>query len=325
MKKLFSLFIFAILFMIPAVSFAVSGACSSHGGVNCSSASYSGNAICNDGWESSTNFYDTDECRATCYAPVPSNCSNERDYQTLQTEGYRTGAMRYSVEAFQGTLNACRDSITKYQNELSEYQKCRSLQSSQNTYVPPVYNETDSCKSEFGQNAIASLTKSGYCSCKSGYQWSTNRTECVLVPQKSFEQLCKEKYPNSIWSGTYTASNEVNIPNCECGTGYIWNTNKTACNTITKDLNTNVIPPAQTPKAPTAPAIMPKIVPVKTEVQKIKIEKPKPLEKEVFSQIEKQSTTTAIKANSSTTNLTPKVVKKETVFTRIWKKFFNWF
>jgi len=75
------------------------------------------------------------------------------------------------------------------------------------------------------------------------------------------------------------------------------------------------------PKEQIKVPVVPKIVPT----QKTKIEEPKPLEKkEVFSTSEKQSTTT-IKANSSTTNLTTKIVKKENFFVRIWKKFFSWF
>jgi len=88
-------------------------------------------------------------------------------------------------------------------------------------------------------------------------------------------------------------------------------------NIIPPQVKIDTIEPKETIKA--------SVVTVTTPVQKTKIEELKPLEKEVFSPIEKQSSTTAIKASSSTTNLTPKEIKKENFFTRIWKKFFSWF
>ena len=62
MKKI--IFVLIIL-IIPSVSFATSGACSSHGGVNCSAgANYAGKVQCNDGWvNSSVYFSDTEECK----------------------------------------------------------------------------------------------------------------------------------------------------------------------------------------------------------------------------------------------------------------------
>jgi hypothetical protein len=68
--KLFTssrVFFIAFLFLIfPGNTFATSGACSYHGGVNCSYGStYYGNVMCNDGWiNSSVSFYDAEECQA---------------------------------------------------------------------------------------------------------------------------------------------------------------------------------------------------------------------------------------------------------------------
>lgn len=60
------LIIFLSVITPPAFVFAISGACSSHNGVNCSAgADISGKVRCNDGWvNSSVSFYDTDECMA---------------------------------------------------------------------------------------------------------------------------------------------------------------------------------------------------------------------------------------------------------------------
>jgi hypothetical protein len=58
-KKYFRfLFLTAIFFLFIPLSFATSGACSGHGGVNCSTGSDSdGSVICNDGWTGSSVEY----------------------------------------------------------------------------------------------------------------------------------------------------------------------------------------------------------------------------------------------------------------------------
>jgi len=64
MKKYLFITIIAITFFTFSTSaFATSGACSDHGGVNCSAgASINGSAICNDGFESSTLYPSGTEC-----------------------------------------------------------------------------------------------------------------------------------------------------------------------------------------------------------------------------------------------------------------------
>ena len=65
MKKIILIFFILSLF-IPLTTYATSGACSSHGGVNCDAGSdCDGSVICNDGWrDSSVGYYDTDKCNA---------------------------------------------------------------------------------------------------------------------------------------------------------------------------------------------------------------------------------------------------------------------
>ena len=67
MKKLlllFPLIFFILSFYLLHTSFATSGACSYHGGVNCSAgADWDGSVICNDGWrDSSVKYRDMDMC-----------------------------------------------------------------------------------------------------------------------------------------------------------------------------------------------------------------------------------------------------------------------
>jgi hypothetical protein len=61
------------LLLIPAISFATSGACSGHGGVNCSAGRDSdGSVICYDGWRnSSVNYSSMVMCaQSSVVAPV---------------------------------------------------------------------------------------------------------------------------------------------------------------------------------------------------------------------------------------------------------------
>jgi hypothetical protein len=68
-KIVISIFSFLVFLILPSISFATSGACSSHGGVNCSVSNSYKSVVCNDGTsDSSTSYADLQECKAvtTC-------------------------------------------------------------------------------------------------------------------------------------------------------------------------------------------------------------------------------------------------------------------
>lgn len=73
MKKLLSLTLVSFL-ALPAFVFAASGACSGHGGVNCSAGSDSdGSVICMDGWRnSSVSYASMVKCGGGSTAPKPA-------------------------------------------------------------------------------------------------------------------------------------------------------------------------------------------------------------------------------------------------------------
>lgn len=87
MKKLLLL----TISFVPLFVYATSGACSNHGGVNCSvGAGTSGQVVCNDGWdESSVQYSDTSECQTP---PIKTNSAFEMKRQcatytkTIQNE-----------------------------------------------------------------------------------------------------------------------------------------------------------------------------------------------------------------------------------------------
>ena len=80
MKKILILTFF-ILFS-PVVVFAVSGTCSSHGGVSCSAGpDYDGSPVCNDGWrDSSEEYYATQMCL------VDKHLCTQEEFQSLSQE-----------------------------------------------------------------------------------------------------------------------------------------------------------------------------------------------------------------------------------------------
>lgn len=216
-------------FLLPKNVLAISGACSSHNGVNCTNADFDGSVICNDGWaDSSTSFYSADECKNFCVPPVKTNCSNESEYAALYQQLLAGGSLRYTASG-DGILAACRDAITKYQNEQSTYQNCLAIQNSQNTYIPPVYDEIASCKKQFGQHSVSSLNKSGYCSCESGYVFGDG-DQCVLLDiycqQKNgvnskYDSSAKQCVDQAVLCKQEHGQNAIFKEDiCSCATGY---------------------------------------------------------------------------------------------------------
>ena len=113
---------------------AISGACSYHGGVNCTiGANYLGNAICNDGWQSTTSFYDTDECQyqknvSACTYPLSYNgCTTLDDLNRMSAE-YRglnigNGYLPQSDNQT-SSLSQCSEQIDSYNVEMDAYNQC---------------------------------------------------------------------------------------------------------------------------------------------------------------------------------------------------------
>jgi hypothetical protein len=149
MKKIFSFLILSF----PLVVYATSGACSDHGGVNCSEgAGANGQVICNDGWDGSTISYDSMfECNqqpniaTLCPQPIMAGCTEEFEYsnfqnlcsqeqsnasnncQSAQTNAARSGNPNIPTCAslpYQPSFNACAQaSICRRQIDLNKVAK----------------------------------------------------------------------------------------------------------------------------------------------------------------------------------------------------------
>lgn len=79
------LLFFFFIFTLPISTFATSGACSYHSGVNCTlGATMDGKVTCNDGWVNSSVFFsDMDECKRSPSCP---NYLSDTQYQSVKTD-----------------------------------------------------------------------------------------------------------------------------------------------------------------------------------------------------------------------------------------------
>ncbi len=110
------------LLLSPLFSFATSGACSYHGGVNCSAgASFAGKVQCNDGWiNSSVYFSSASECSTTyiptCCLPTKTNYYCEQSYAL----NIRSGMTSQNDQCLENQKQADE----KYSDDYATYKKC---------------------------------------------------------------------------------------------------------------------------------------------------------------------------------------------------------
>ncbi len=186
-KVLLSLVFFGAL-LFPNLSLATSGACSAHGGVNCAVGAGSlGNAVCNDGWQSSTNFYSTDECQVSCIRPTGlRDCDpNLKGAIVGQQYMYGTAGTVWSQEQ----ISACDETHAQYQAAWSTYNSC--LSTSAATQQQSLQNQTqllvnskkqaqdEVCQNAHGIYAQYDSTKN-VCACQSGYETDPINSTCEL-------------------------------------------------------------------------------------------------------------------------------------------------
>jgi hypothetical protein len=213
MKKIFLLFIFAL----PISAFATSGACSSHGGVNCSAgASYY--AVCNDGTVSNTLYYLTDECSSypvsSCVYPYATGYTDENVCGGLAVQANLYGM----AGTAQDSSALCRQQVSEYKAKVSAYNNCLSQESAQKTQASQA--RIDSLKKEMNDaiDKVCSdahpFTKkdpySNACICIDGYQMHAGQ----CVPRNEF--ICYQDYGDN--------AQMVN-GNCGCKQGYYQNQN----------------------------------------------------------------------------------------------------
>lgn len=189
MRYFFTFLLLSLL--IPASTLAISGACSNHGGVNCSvGSSVNGHAICNDGWESATNFYQTDEC--SCVPPIRPQYFDSSQCAAIGQQQVNNGMERYSPSLARGDVASCETSVSNYQSELSNYNSCLA-QMTQPLFINyPTANQVPT-QIVCPQNQVLNMT-SNQCQCASGYArdiLNVSTTLCILSTE--VDQECQKK------------------------------------------------------------------------------------------------------------------------------------
>lgn len=209
------LLILGLFIFIPNLSYATSGACSSHGGVNCSAQiSRYDRVTCNDGWtNSSVYYYESDECQASsCTPPSGSGCKTESDYGALSVRLTSSGSYLGGSASSQKALNQCRNEINAYQSALQTYNSCMSRNNSNtSSYAnPDSFVQTQMqqyCVTNYGPDSYNDSVNQK-CACKTGYKFGKSG-RCVPEAQYCLERIGAESYFNT--------SKQV----CSCNNGYI--------------------------------------------------------------------------------------------------------
>lgn len=187
MKQIYPLLFIAALigiFSVPQLSFATSGACSYHAGVNCvAGPGVYGQVVCNDGWDgSSVSFYSMVECEGAyspvCRAPAPltnvtcaANSCDITLYELKQqrlVEIAKSGGM-VSESQLNGMVaqdledaHAC----CYYQQRLNQYNMCVAVQNEQRLRAQAELVTPEQC---FQKRGLNSFPNGKVCVCKDNY------------------------------------------------------------------------------------------------------------------------------------------------------------
>lgn len=281
--------------------FATSGACSFNGGVNCAAgAAADGNAICNDGTESSISYSSMDECSSTvfCTASGTSQILQVYTAATTQTEKER---IKESVDSVISTTQQNINSLNAVtQAGIAQINaQCSSSQSQISSNQQDAVDgfQAEACSLNEFCNTSSTLSEgvqginSRYSALSSQLQNECSAQVAAAQAQGNLQtanlQTCLTGL-NSLKTAMVSADNNCpykyafNSSNCVCNTGYEVNASKTSCVIIpscptgSSDVsgtcvsNQAVVPVSQvTPVVTQAPVALPAITTTKTPVQTI--------------------------------------------------------
>ncbi|MGC9602795.1 MAG: hypothetical protein ABSE76_03630 [Minisyncoccia bacterium] len=251
-----------IFFALPNQTLAVSGMCSDHGGVNCSIGPASdGNAICNDGFESSVSYSDTDECNSNskinCPWPTVYGCTKQSDYDLEES-----------------TCQQAQASASSYCGQETEAYASMGIQSAPpcNTSTPAACTQADLCQAQINEYQ-AEVKQSTQCVANAmaaqeqQFQLQAQEQNLQLKLQQQTDEL-KEQLGNqeilqaaqiacqTIAGTNGTASIENNKCVISCNSGYQEDVND-FCEPISVAPTPTPPPAISTPTVPVAPKILP--------------------------------------------------------------------
>lgn len=321
MNKFFiiSFFIVASFFFAGNAN-AISGACSSHNGVNCSMGrQMNGKVYCNDGWTESVADYDfmvacknyKYSCNLEEWKSLSQKYSLENLFSQLQNIIDNSGSNYFFQIQYNAVKNQYDSAFSLAGRECEALGADRAGQQSyermqSDFYGTQIKNEQDKLaqleqeKQKLTENYLNtlknlntcpanSILNGTICSCNDGYV--SNGSACI-----TYTQSCQAKYgANSYGDKQF----------CHCFTGYEWNVSQTACVKVEAK---PITPP------PVAKPVAPEISNPKEEVQKVT----KPAEKLVV----KNEPTKENALTASTSEKT--IVPKEEIKKELKSGFFVW-
>ncbi len=212
------------LSLIPYLSAeATSGACSWHGGVNCSAGQdWDGSVICNDGWrDSSVSYYSMVKCQGynnydynyPSYPAIP-DCPLNSYYDSLSDSCKCYSSYVVSGGKCISADQYCRDlfGFNARHNILTDKCECSyGYMVSGGKCV----NADSYCWSNYGySSSYNSISKT--CECDYGYVFDS-LDQCV-----SRDEYCQDLYG-------YSAEHSYLSNNCKCKSGYVFNSSMTRC------------------------------------------------------------------------------------------------
>lgn len=202
------MFVFVVILLMAQSVFASSGDCSSHDGVDCSSQSSTGHAVCNDGFISSDYYTSESECKLNisqvCPTPFLFGATNSSICDQYQAVCDQTNSQRATFCARNGLsgsnctpipctqVDSCKQEVANNTAAITAWNQCIqivvNMQKDQvNTHIvqtptPTPLDPDLSCQKSFGLNAQSVPSQPGYCRCTSGYIFNDDKTECVPTP-----------------------------------------------------------------------------------------------------------------------------------------------
>jgi hypothetical protein len=249
MRKLILIVIFFAF--SPNNSFAISGACSYHGGVNCSAGQdYDGSVTCNDGTrDSSVAYGDMSMCKSLSpslsdLCPLPfiagaTRMSSCDDYQRIcdsriagirnallqSGAGGRGSVAQYASESASQIDTSCpeavscREQVTLYNRQMELHELCvkdafKSLENQKLNIEKQILNKQ--CQDKLGDGAYSS-NYSGKCVCPTG-KYISSDGKCVTEQEESntYDFLCKHLYGQN----SHASSTNLSLHDCSCDFGY---------------------------------------------------------------------------------------------------------
>jgi hypothetical protein len=226
MKKQFVIFlliIFSTLFFTKN-TLATSGACSSHGGVNCGlGRQYDGRVYCVDGWVDSETYYS-----------FTQKCINESTAPFCTTEEYNDLLIKYDIEKLENEIDELLSTTRIGSAKLEEQHfgiplsllRGQQAKLEEQALLESLYledklklqlNKVNSECSVLGVNRMFEEKHKTSCS-SSGYIYRND--QCITPTQD-----CQSYYGNYAYGITNTDGGST----CYCSDGYVWNQNQTTC------------------------------------------------------------------------------------------------